>query len=113
MTTRRPFADRLVTGVVLVLVVGWSLVYAVLGPLLLRPVSTCAGSSSRCTAAVDVGIGLASWGPLVVAAAALAVLGRQRRRGGPTWPVAVCGLVLVVAVQLLGQTLIPLGVVPR
>ena len=113
MTPRRPFVDRLVTWVVLILVLGWSLMYAVLGPLLLRPVSTCAGPSSRCTPAVDVGVGLASWGPLLVAAAALAVLGRQRRRGGPTWPVAVGGLVLVVALQLLGQALIPLGVVPR
>lgn len=113
MMTRRPFTDRLVTGVVLVLVVGWSLVYAVVGPLLLRPVSTCAGPSSRCTAAVDAGVGLASWGPLLVAAATLAVLGRQRRSGGRTWPVAVGGLVLVLALQLLGQAMIPLGVVPR
>lgn len=97
----------------MVAVLAWSLLFAVLGQLFLRPVGSCGGPRLRCTGLVDLGAGLASWGPLVASAVMLAAIAWSVSRRRRSWPAAMLAVVAVVGLQALGQALIPLGVVPR
>jgi hypothetical protein len=106
-------ADRAATAILAVAVLAWSVLYALLGPLFLRPVSTCAGPEHRCTGLVDLGVGLGSWAPAVVSVVMLASIAWSAGRGRATVPAAALGVVLVLGLQALGQALVPLGVVAR
>lgn len=106
-------ADRTATVVLAGAVLAWAALYAVAGPLLLRPISTCAGPEERCTGLVDLGVGLGAWGPAVVSVVMLAAIAWSASRGRPTSGAAAIAVLVVIGLTALGQAIIPLGILPR
>jgi hypothetical protein len=111
-STRR-IADRVATLVLAGAVLTWSSVYLTVGAFFLRPVSTCAGPEDRCTGLVDLGVGLGAWGPAVVSVVMLLAIAWSAARGRPTTWAAGIAVLVVVGLSVLGQALVPLGIVPR
>ena len=106
-------ADRVTTAVLVLAIVCWSVLYAIAGPLLLRPVSTCGGPDHRCAGMVDLGVGVGSFGPAIVTVALLVVVAWLGARRRATAPAALIGVVVVVVLQVIGQVLVTNGVVAR